>query len=225
VSPFTQRYFNGLEQTFAENGTGMVEESCGEMAESSLNCLKSMDILNQVSPTLKDYIEPGVRILFVGINPGIRSTEKGHHFAGYSNRFWKLLYESRLVTEPLTYSHDWRLPEWQLGLTNIISRSSRGIDVLTRDEYRRGMARLTRKIRLYEPGLVALLGMTIFRIGFPDDECPGPGLTSVRLAGARVFLLPNPSGRNAHYSYARMLEAFRELRTASLLTLPSTRLP
>lgn len=218
MAGFARNYFKGLELHVAESGPGMAGEICGEMAMPPLNCLKAMDCPTQGSSTLTDYIAPGVRILFVGINPGIRSAEKGHHFAGYSNRFWKLLYESRLVTEPLTYLHDWRLPEWQLGLTNIISRSSRGIDVLTRNEYRRGMVRLTRKVRLYQPRLVALLGMTIFRIGFPDDDQPAPGLTSVRLAGARVFLLPNPSGRNAHYSYARMLEAFRELRTASLLT-------
>ena len=62
-------------------------------------------------PKLVDRIEPGVRVLFVGINPGIRSAETGHHFAGYSNRFWKLLYESTLISEPLSYREDWRLPE------------------------------------------------------------------------------------------------------------------
>ncbi|MEK6633253.1 MAG: mismatch-specific DNA-glycosylase, partial [Nitrospirota bacterium] len=68
-----------------------------------------------------------MRILFVGINPGLRSAQLGHHFAGPSNRFWKLLHESRLVTEPLTYKEDIRLSEWGLGLTNIVGRPSRGI--------------------------------------------------------------------------------------------------
>ena len=79
---------------------------------------------------LSDRIQPGVRILFVGINPGLRSAQVGHHFASPSNRFWNLLYESRLVTEPLTYEEDGRVPEWGLGLTNIIGRSSRGSDSL-----------------------------------------------------------------------------------------------
>ena len=175
-----------------------------------------------VSPTLKDHIQPGVQILFVGINPGTRSAQLGHHFAGYSNRFWKLLYEARLVTEPLTYQDDWRLPEWHLGITNIISRSSAGIDVLIPEEYRRGMARLERKVRLYQPRLVALLGVTIFRLVFPGQEFRAPGLTAVEVGGARVFLLPNPSGRNAHYSYARMLTVFRELRGAAVHAWPST---
>jgi TDG/mug DNA glycosylase family protein len=171
--------------------------------------------------SLKDQIRPGVQILFVGINPGIRSAQLGHHFAGHSNRFWKLLYDARLVSEPLTYEEDWRLPEWRLGMTNIISRASAGIDVLSPEEYRGGMARLARKVRRYQPRLVALLGITIFRFLFPDQDPRTLALTSVQLAGARVFLLPNPSGRNAHYSYARMLEAFEDLRLAASRTVPT----
>lgn len=164
---------------------------------------------------LPDRLRPGLRILFVGINPGVRSAQTGHHFAGHSNRFWKLLSESGLVTEPLTYREDWRLPEWSLGLTNIIGRSSAGIDVLDPREYRRGAAMLERKVRRYRPGIVALLGITIFRVLFPHTSQSGrrlkPGPTGLEFAGARVFLLPNPSGRNAHYSYSAMLAAFRTL--------------
>jgi double-stranded uracil-DNA glycosylase len=161
---------------------------------------------------LPDYISPGVQILFVGINPGLRSAQTGHHFAGYSNRFWKLLYESALITEPLTYREDWRLPEWKLGITNIISRPSAGIDVLDPIEYRRGRARLERTLARFQPRLVALLGVTILRMLFRNELYPEVGLTQVRLAQTPVFLLPNPSGRNAHYSYAHMLGAFRSLR-------------
>lgn len=168
--------------------------------------------------TLPDYIRPGLRVLFVGINPGLRSAQVGHHFAGPSNRFWKLLYESRLVNEPLTYREDWRLPEWGLGLTNIISRSSPGIDVLKPREYRAGVVRLQTKVTHYRPTIVALLGVTIFRsIFLPGTRTPSRpslGLQTTRLAGVRVFLLPNPSGRNAHYSYRRMLAAFQLLRHA-----------
>jgi double-stranded uracil-DNA glycosylase len=153
--------------------------------------------------------------LFVGINPGLRSAAVGHHFAGASNRFWKLLFESGLVDEPLTYEEDWRLPEWRLGLTNIIGRSSVGIDELRPAEYNAGLQALERKIRRYRPRTVALLGVTIYRMLFP--HLCGPSLlnlgpTGARLAGTPVFLLPNPSGRNAHYSYGAMLDAFRRLR-------------
>ena len=165
---------------------------------------------------LRDCIQPDVLVLFVGINPGLRSAQTGHHFAGYSNRFWRLLHESKLVSEPLTYREDRRLPEWRLGLTNIIGRCTAGIDVLDPDEYRRGVASLKRKIRRYQPHIVALLGVTIFRMLFsPEEQSKGSldlGVTTIQLAGARIFLLPNPSGRNAHYSYRQMLTAFQTLR-------------
>ena len=78
---------------------------------------------------------PGVRVLFVGINPGVRSALTGHHFAGFSNRFWKLLYESGLVPEPIGYQDDGRLPEWGYGITNIVARATPGIDTLEKEEY------------------------------------------------------------------------------------------
>ena len=153
--------------------------------------------------------------MFVGINPGVRSATVGHHFAGASNRFWKLLFESGLVDEPLTYEEDWRLPEWRLGLTNIIGRSSVGIDTLSAGEYQAGRSALERKIRRYHPRTIAFLGVTIYRMLFPQLCKPkrlGLGATGTRLASTPVFLLPNPSGRNAHYSYEAMLDAFRRLR-------------
>ena len=164
---------------------------------------------------LRDCIQPGVLVLFVGINPGLRSAQTGHHFAGYSNRFWKLLHESKLVSDPLTYREDRRLPEWRLGLTNIIGRCTAGIDVLDPVEYRQGVASLKRKIRRYQPHIVALLGVTIFRmLCSPKERSKDPlnlGMTTMQLAGAQIFLLPNPSGRNAHYSYRQMLPVFQAL--------------
>lgn len=166
---------------------------------------------------LSDRIQPDLAILFVGINPGLRSAQVGHHFAGPSNRFWRLLYDAQLLTEPLTYKEDRRLPEWGLGLTNIIGRSSRGVDSLSGQEYRSGLTTLTKKIRRYRPRLIALLGITIYRMAFGQElALPSRiplGLTPNHIAGVPVFLLPNPSGRNAHYSYEDMLAAFRSLRT------------
>ena len=168
---------------------------------------------------LEDRIAPGVRVLFVGINPGVRSAQTGHHFAGFSNRFWKLLSESRLVPEPITWTDDVRLPEFGFGITNLIARPSPGIDTLTPAEYVEGWKRLERKIRKYRPEVVALVGVTLYRaivrlVG--GGERPprlialGPQPTDIH--GARVFVLPNPSGRNANFTYAEMLAAFRKLR-------------
>ena len=164
-------------------------------------------------PPLRDRIRPGVRVLLVGINPGIRSSLTGHHFAGYSNRFWKLLYEARLVPEPITYEDDGRLPEWGFGVTNIVPRPTPGIDTITAAEYLEGRARLRRKIARHRPQVVAMVGVTVFRAMFPGRKGPvTPGLQPERIAGADVFVLPNPSGRNANYSYAEMLAAFTGLK-------------
>jgi double-stranded uracil-DNA glycosylase len=167
---------------------------------------------------LKDRIVPGVRVLLVGINPGVRSAETGHHFAGYSNRFWKLLYESGLVPEPVGHEDDERLPDFGLGITNLIARPSPGIDDLAPAEYVDGWRVLERKVRKYKPRVLALVGVTLYRaivpLVAPATRPPSRialGAQPLILHGARVFVLPNPSGRNANYRYAEMLEAFRAL--------------
>jgi TDG/mug DNA glycosylase family protein len=202
---------------------------------------------------LKDRIKPGVRVLFVGINPGVRSAQTGHHFAGFSNRFWKLLSESGLVPEPITYRDDARLTEFGFGITNLIARPSPGIDDLSPAEYVDGWRVLDRKIRRYKPEVVALVGITLFRaieplladeLGLPrrshgvanagrSRAAANPGLPRRSRAaakagpqpavihGARVFVLPNPSGRNANFSYAEMLAAFVALRRS--LSVPRPR--
>lgn len=153
-------------------------------------------------------------MLFVGINPGVRSAITGHHFAGYSNRFWRLLYESGLVPEPIGYRDDVRLPDWGYGITNLIARPSPGIDTLKPAEYVAARDVLARKIQRYKPTIVALVGVTLFRALFRERRSAAVSLGRQRetLAGAAVFVLPNPSGRNANFSYAEMLAAFRALR-------------
>ena len=176
---------------------------------------------------LRDRIGPGLRVLFVGINPGVRSAITGHHFAGYSNRFWKLLWEARLVPEKITYLDDDRLAEWGYGITNLVPRPSPGIDDLRPAEYVAGWTALERKIRRFRPGIVALVGVTLYRAIQPllaSENGAGrarvPALAVGRrpetIHGARVFVLPNPSGRNANFSYAEMLTAFKGLRRALL---------
>jgi double-stranded uracil-DNA glycosylase len=168
-------------------------------------------------------------VLFVGINPGVRSAITGHHFAGYSNRFWKLLAESRLVPEPMTYVDDHRLLEWGFGITNLIARPSPGIDDLAPAEYVDGWHVLERKIKKHRPQIVALVGVTLYRVIQPliaEDAGSktrarartAPLMTGLRpetIHGARIYVLPNPSGRNANFTYGEMLQAFRGLRRAT----------
>ena len=197
---------------------------------------------------LRDRIAPDLRVLFVGINPGVRSAVTGHHFAGFSNRFWKLLVESRLVPEPITYVDDARLLEWDLGITNLVPRPTPGINDLRPTEYVEGWTLLERKIERYRPQVVALVGVTVYRVVLPlvagassaDRGQSGKtgaavarrraaqatpesvlGLRPETIHGARLFVLPNPSGRNANFSYAEMLAAFRALARYLRTSTPS----
>ena len=168
---------------------------------------------------LTDRIEPGVRVLLIGINPGVTSALTGHHFAGPTNRFWRLLYESGIVPEPITYEDDVRLPEWGIGMTNLVARPSPGIDVLKPAEYLDGWRLLEQKIDRFRPQIVAFVGVTMYRalwkvLGHTDAPEIRPGFQKATVHGARLFVLPNPSGRNANFSYQEMLDAFRSLRRA-----------
>ncbi len=169
---------------------------------------------------LRDRVRPPVRVLFVGINPGMRSDAIGHHFAGFSNRFWKLLFESGLVPEPIGTEEDGRLPEWGYGLTNLVGRATPGIDSLSAGEFVAGERTLRRKVRRWRPKIVAFVGITLYRTIFkvPLATPVACGLQRERFEGARVFVLPNPSGRNANFSYRQMLSAFRTLRRQLAVT-------
>jgi TDG/mug DNA glycosylase family protein len=175
---------------------------------------------------LPDRIAPGVRVLFVGINPGMRSALVGHHFAGYSNRFWKLLYDARLVPELLRPEEDRRLVEFGYGITNLVARPTPGIDALQREEFVAGLRVLKRKVRRWKPEIVALVGVTLYRsiFGVAPGEPVALGLQPADFEGASVFVLPNPSGRNANFSYREMLAAFSDLaRVRDVCSLRTTR--
>ena len=108
---------------------------------------------------------------------------------------------------------DTGLPEWGFGITNIVARPTPGIDTLQRDEFVAGRATLVRKVRRYQPRIVAMIGITVFRAMFPDRRGPvALGRQPERVGDASVFVLPNPSGRNANYSYAEMLAAYTALK-------------
>ena len=173
---------------------------------------------------LKDRIAPGVRVLFVGINPGVRSAQTDHgHFAGPSNRFWKLLFESRLVPQALTFLEDGRLPEFGFGITNLVARPSPGIDDLKPAEYLGGWTILQEKIRTFRPAVVALVGVTLYRAIRPLVEEAGGRLRKSRpialgfqpeaaFTGCSSFssCRQNPSGRNANFSHAALGAVFKD---------------
>lgn len=164
-------------------------------------------------PPLRDVLTPRPRILFVGINPSLHSERAGHHFAGPGNPFWRLLYAARIVDVPLTCAEDGRLAEFGLALTNLCSRATRSADELRPRDIERGRRVLMRKIRRLRPAIVAFVGVSIYRRLF--DAAPGGavGLRPETIFGGSVFVLPNPSGRNANFpGFEDKLVWFKRLR-------------
>jgi TDG/mug DNA glycosylase family protein len=160
-----------------------------------------------------DVLTPHPRILFVGINPGLRSEAVGHHFAGPGNPFWRLLYAARLVPVSLTHDEEQRLPEFGLALTNLCPRATRSAAELSAEEMERGKQVLKKKIRRLRPAVVAFVGITIYRQFFGRDGSAGPGPKAETIDGARVFVLPNPSGLNASFpGFMHKLVWFERLR-------------
>jgi TDG/mug DNA glycosylase family protein len=150
-------------------------------------------------PQLHDILIDHPRILLVGINPSPRSASTGHHFAGPANPFWRLMHASGLVPIALTHEEDGRLAEFGFAITNVCSRATRAASELKREELDRGERVLTRKIRKLEPRVVAFVGVSIYRRYFGPSAASGAGVKPERIAGARVFALPNPSGLNASF--------------------------
>jgi double-stranded uracil-DNA glycosylase len=162
---------------------------------------------------LKDVVVDRPRLLLVGINPGLRSGAVGHHFAGNGNPFWRLLHVARLTPTLLHYTEDQRLAELGIALTNLCPRTTRTAAELTRTEIRRGHVALARKIAAWRPAVVALVGVSLYRMYFDAAAGPGPGPKREAIAGARVFVVPNPSGLNASFpGFEHKLRWFKKLR-------------
>jgi TDG/mug DNA glycosylase family protein len=167
-------------------------------------------------PRPRDVIAKRPSILFVGINPGATSGKVGHHFAGPGNPFWKLLHAAKLTPIELTAAEDGRLPEFGYGLVNLCARPTKTAAELSRKELQRGRELLHEKIREMKPAVVALVGVTLYPLvlGLKGKLVhPGAGPKPQTIEGARVFVVPNPSGLNASFpSFAAKLPWFEALR-------------
>jgi double-stranded uracil-DNA glycosylase len=152
-------------------------------------------------------------VLFCGINPGLYSGAVGHHFARPGNRFWKALHGAGFTDRVLSPFEEHRLLAHGLGITNLVERATVGADELSVEELRRGARRMERKAARFRPKVVAFLGMSAYRLAF-SIRGAGVGLRPERLAGSAVWLLPNPSGLNAHYQVPDLVREFRALREA-----------
>jgi TDG/mug DNA glycosylase family protein len=161
---------------------------------------------------LRDVVAERTRVLFVGINPSLRSAAAGHHFAGPGNPFWRLLFASGLVDRPLTFAEDRRLAGYGYSLTNLCRRPTRAAAELTKAEVAHGRRVLDAKIRALSPGLVVFVGVSLYQAFFALTRSGGAGPKAERIGNARVFVLPNPSGLNASFpGFADKLVWFRAL--------------
>src|SRR5262245_11760686 len=160
---------------------------------------RSPDNAAGIGRRLPDRLCQCPRILFVGINPGLRSAALRHHFAGIGNPFWRLLHAAGLIPEPFTFADDERLPSLGLALTNLVARATREAAELDSQEFAAGRRRLARLIERIEPRLVGFVGVTVYREFFGPRAGGGCGAKPERVGTARVYVVPNPSGRNAAY--------------------------
>jgi TDG/mug DNA glycosylase family protein len=158
---------------------------------------------------LPDYLQPGLKVVLVGFNPGERSARIGHYYAGRGNQFWNFLYESGLIGHKLRPEEDYRVLEFGLGLTDVVKRWSRSSSSLRAIDYYKGAPQLLAKLRGMRPRVVAFNGKVAYEkvIGGPAQL----GLQSQKLEGARVFVLPSTSGRNGSLTRAAKLSHFRRL--------------
>jgi TDG/mug DNA glycosylase family protein len=156
-------------------------------------------------------VRAGLDVLFVGINPGLYSAWAGQHFARPGNRFWPALHLAGLTPRRLHPSEQWELLELGLGITNIVARATASAGELRADELREGVRRLDELVREVAPATLAFLGITAYRTAFEQPKAK-LGEQPVRLGSAGVWVLPNPSGLNAHFSLDALAECFAQLR-------------
>jgi mismatch-specific thymine-DNA glycosylase len=160
--------------------------------------------------SLPDYLQPGLRLIFVGFNPSERSAAVGHYYAGRGNLFWPLLYETGLLPEPLTYTEDSRVLEFGIGLTDLVKRPTRSSADLSLTEARAGVEVLQRKLVACAPRVVCFNGKGVYA-WYSGDEAVALGMQDERIGRSCVFVMPSTSARNGRFSRAEKATYFQRL--------------
>ncbi|EFE70838.1 G/U mismatch-specific DNA glycosylase [Streptomyces viridosporus ATCC 14672] len=163
---------------------------------------------------MPDVAADGLRVLFCGINPGLMTAATGHHFARPGNRFWPALHRSGFTPRLLKPAEQEELLSHGLGITNVVARATARADELSAEEYREGGRLLALKVARLRPRWLAVLGVTAYRTAF-DDRGAKVGPQTRTIGDTRVWVLPNPSGLNAHWTPAALAEEFARLREAA----------
>ena len=190
-----------MSRTRSRAGTSFVRPTKAELAAAA-------------GKGIRDVVAPGLKVLFVGINPGLYSAATGHHFARPGNRFWPALHQSGFTERQLHPSEQRELVKAGYGITNLVNRGTATADELEPAEFVAGRRRLAAKVRRYRPKTLAFLGVGAYCHAFLVKEARiGPqGKT---FEGCEVWVLPNPSGLNANYQLLDLVKLFRSLRDSS----------
>ncbi|HEU4697733.1 MAG TPA: G/U mismatch-specific DNA glycosylase [Gemmatimonadales bacterium] len=160
-----------------------------------------------------DLVAPDLKVLFCGINPGLYTAAVGHHFAGPSNRFWKVIHLAGFVEQPITAFEEAVLLPRGYGITNVVPRATARADELAPAEFVAGGRRLAAQVRRWRPRILAVLGVGAYRTAFARPKAV-VGPQDERLGATRLWVLPNPSGLNANYQLPDLVRLFTELRLA-----------
>jgi double-stranded uracil-DNA glycosylase len=169
------------------------------------------ELARAVTLKVPDQIAPGLLVLFVGINPGLYSAATGHHFARPGNRFWPALHGAGFTERLLKPWEERLLLESRIGITNLVARATVSAAELSNEELQKGRQRLTRKVRRFEPRVVAMVGIGAYRVAFGRPRAQ-IGLQPELLGTTNIWVLPNPSGLNANHQLPDLVLAFRALR-------------
>jgi TDG/mug DNA glycosylase family protein len=165
--------------------------------------------------TIDDVLRPGLRVLFCGINPSLYSAATGWHFARPGNRFWPALHAGGFTPRRFDPSEQEKLLDLGLGITNVVARATARADELTPAELRTGGTLLAGKVAEFRPAWLAVVGVTAYRTAFRTPKAK-IGRQQKRIGGAQVWVLPNPSGLNAHWTPATLADEFGRLRAVTI---------
>jgi TDG/mug DNA glycosylase family protein len=171
------------------------------------------ELLAAVNRRIPDIIAPGLKVLFCGINPGLYSAATGFHFARPGNRFWPTLHAAGFTPRRLDPSEELELLPLGFGITNVVNRATAAASELSDEEFVAGGKKLRAKVRKHAPRYLAVLGVGAYRVAF-DEPKATLGLQGTTIGTTRVWVLPSPSGLNAHYQGADLVRVFQELREA-----------
>lgn len=170
-------------------------------------------LLAAAGKTVPDVADAGLKVLFCGINPGLYTAAIGHHFGRPGNRFWPTLHAAGFTPRLLDPSEEQELLPLGYGITNVVDRATAAADELTDDEVRAGGEQLVTKVKRLAPQFLAVLGVGAYRVAFGKPKA-AVGEQPERIGETRVWVLPNPSGLNAHYQADALARVFSELREA-----------